>query len=1405
MATRTTSAASRSSRSSGARAVGRGLARALGCTGGVLGLLMASGTALAQGNGAFANAPPNVLLLVDTSGSMERMPNGSLPVCTPGVAGQQPNRWGQLVQGLTGSVQPFYSCGRMMRDATPAVGSDQSHTSFMTGYWSSSLVGVTSAEARYDDGYHLPHHRPVSGEAAAATDEEAACSYFPDHRDGSLGAFGSSTYDPDRIATYPWSSGSYTFPPAQADKCVFNQAADGQLDNAGTFARFGMMTFDSDPSAGTGRFLGSSLPPTFPANMNVGGQWSFLYSNRNSAAELLGFSSTSSDPRFPLNGLIPGCSSAISMAVGARNEFAPPWEGPMIAFPTPNATLQQLQAHNDGVQKAILAVRPYGGTPTAGMMASAYDYMLRRSDGPRSDPFVTGGCRDQFVILLTDGAPNLDLRNLGSPASCGNGDENTTPPLPPQYCPFYLPSRTATRLRTDVTGSMKPIETFVVGFSVGGDSPPTAAANDGFPAAVATRTCAEWRQLAGSSTAMHTQCVAQGPALTPPGPAFGSTARACCELNDIALKGDPAGTRGAFFAENQSDLANVFGGILGRIARGASTRAIPAYSSPVTYTVAGPATVTQSSTVVASFNADPASTSTNQTSSANIWSGNLTRQRSVCQGGATVEQPATGAGDNFEATMQAEVTSGTPTKQRYFFTAVPTQVGGAVDGDETLRPYLASDPDGVTAYGAAETLLTRASVADSTTFRNALNGASTKDVEDMFNVKKDSCREVAVKGKKNKLPKMESVDCARVVWGFATAARPADLGAAEADFAVRCPYGGGPGQSLNPADCKPLGAVIRSSPAIVSAPSSLLRDEGYRKFVELFKDRRQTLYTATADGLLHAFDVNYPLNATNNGIELWAFVPPAAIGQLTTNFPGGQRTLLDGTPVVKDVVFKRTKTQVGSDVPWHTALVAGLGKDGYFALDVTADGQIPNDGAYQRVTTFTTSALDTVLRPAPPSKPVGPHFLWQLSSTQANNSGDKGKKKGHKNKKGDDLYAIFGDKTSTPAITTVVIGNVEVGVAILPGGIDTTIPSGPSCTRRTSPLYNFPLAKDQVMNPRSTVRGWAANCNGVVAGRSVTVVRLDTGEIIKHFARDLAGDNDVPKRIHDKGVVINSPFDAPITGTPVVLPAEVGALAQKVFVGDADGTLYRLSLSDPNPNNWRAELFLDTRGVAFSAADFVGDKPIVVPPVISLSETGNLVIGVANGDQEDFGTKPANDSNMLWSVTEIPTTVAGQPARPSLNWFMKFTSGERVTGPMAVFDKTLHFATYKVGLAGTACTVGSSYLYGRDYVAPQNAGNLALGGQYRSPAASPFTAVGPELIPGVSIRASQACAVDQPSNDYFGGTRIGAKLTTPTSYSLVANIAASNSAPGVPVKQISKPLALPRTRTVVDAWASIVE
>ncbi len=447
MSNRPTSAAPSSSRARTSRSRRpRSFAR-LACTGGALALLLASGSALAQGNGAFSAAPPNVLLLVDTSGSMERMPNGSLPVCTPGVAGQAPNRWGQLVQGLTGSVQPFYSCGRMVRDSAGSTAAkDQAYVTYSKAYWDPALVGPTSVEGRYDDGYALPHHRPVSGEAGASDDLYEACGVFPDHSAG-LVPFG-ATFDPSatRIGTYPWKSGAYGFPNSDLNKCTFQQADDGQIDTAATFARFGLMTFDTDPGPGTGRYLDLAgvRPPVLPGDdptSNLGGQWSFLYSNRDVTRNLLGYASTNSNPQFPLNGLIPGCTTPISMAVGARNEFAPPWEGPMIGFPAPQIDLKHLETHNKGVQTAILAARPYGGTPIAGMLAAAYDYMLKRNEpnSPKLDPYVLGGCRSQYVILLTDGGPNLDLRSANPAATCNLNPQGTTPSGSAPYCPFYEP------------------------------------------------------------------------------------------------------------------------------------------------------------------------------------------------------------------------------------------------------------------------------------------------------------------------------------------------------------------------------------------------------------------------------------------------------------------------------------------------------------------------------------------------------------------------------------------------------------------------------------------------------------------------------------------------------------------------------------------------------------------------------------------------------------------------------------------------------------------------------------------------------------------------------------------------------------------------------------------------------
>ena len=72
---------------------------------------------------------PNVLLLLDNSGSMERMIDGALPeadgnACNYDMNGQaiptavapQPNRWGNVLQALTGTFEnSTYSCIQMPR------------------------------------------------------------------------------------------------------------------------------------------------------------------------------------------------------------------------------------------------------------------------------------------------------------------------------------------------------------------------------------------------------------------------------------------------------------------------------------------------------------------------------------------------------------------------------------------------------------------------------------------------------------------------------------------------------------------------------------------------------------------------------------------------------------------------------------------------------------------------------------------------------------------------------------------------------------------------------------------------------------------------------------------------------------------------------------------------------------------------------------------------------------------------------------------------------------------------------------------------------------------------------------------------------------------------------------------
>ncbi len=365
---------------------------------------------------------PNVLLLVDTSGTMEYLikPDASganvLPGAVPGSecdpskpAATTLNRWASLVSVLTGTINGF-SC-----QATP-----RNTPEFKAEYG----LGVTPLPganwlAPYDWSYYLPFNRMYSN----------GCTPGP-------GVKSSNWYD--------WPVGSIHYHDPFGDSCAqpWSQRADGLLDTFRDRVRFGMMTFDTLPNENTGV---TSSGTDYPGGMK--GMWSY-YPSWNPASGNYA------------QGYPPNCAST-PFEVGARGPGAPPWEGRLIPFGAWDASLVNVHDTNDHIQEALISMRPYGATPISGLFDDARTFLTKDTDidqnttkpfGPKDDPYAVGGCRKQYIIFLTDGAngPDFDLR-----PSCNQVGG---------VCP-YQPATTTAQALASQPGNTA-IQTFVVGFAV---------------------------------------------------------------------------------------------------------------------------------------------------------------------------------------------------------------------------------------------------------------------------------------------------------------------------------------------------------------------------------------------------------------------------------------------------------------------------------------------------------------------------------------------------------------------------------------------------------------------------------------------------------------------------------------------------------------------------------------------------------------------------------------------------------------------------------------------------------------------------------------------------------------------------------------------------------------------------
>lgn len=1213
--------------------------------------------ALAPAPAAAQEPPPNVLLLVDSSGSMEyKAGTGSYPQCDPTGAGtNERSRWIDLIEVLTGTIQN-YRCQSI----------DRRSASFGAEF------ALPGGIAPLDFQYRNPYHRPLSG----------SCAYGPNN----------SIIDPNPFRwTEPFLH-EYNSP-GLACSGSFQQQADGLIDVYGTFVRFGLMTLDTLPHAGTG-YSGT----TAQYGSGVEGAWSYVRSN-------------------VCMGLPEGCEHPEPFEVGARNAAAPPWEGRLVPFGKPNPTMVEHNQRNQQVEKVLLTTRPYGGSPLAGLLHDAYEFLTLDDEdgestyvGPQADPLVEQGCRKQAVILLTDGEPNLDLR----PFCEATGG----------LCPFDRTYELAGRL------AAANIDVHVVGLA-----PATPLGG------------VDCQTMTDEDILME-----GGLCETNPGD---RQVQACCTLHRIAFEG---GTGRALFAEDQAGLRDQLDSVLADISGtdGTTSRTRPAVA---------PADRTPYSQGASAYRF----LSGYETSS-EMRGGRLVRQRYVCAAGEEYPKPPEGGdgadedaggievdkGDDFVANVE----SGTGEPRR-FYTVLPS-LGHP---SRTVRPTIgAADPDGLGTQGGVQITGTAGEfvtqVVGSTPLALPVDPTAS------------NCAPT------DGGPSLNAAQCAERVLQWT-------LGLDNGTGHHRC---------ANSETCSLIGAILRSTPRIVDYPNALTQDETYEGFVNDYRDRPMVLYTSTNDGFLHAFKVrvNAALTGAGDGDgadegdedlvdqlrnnELWAYLPPAVLPSLQAQYPSVYQRLLDGEPIVKDVVAQQTDTSglrfertlgsagAGSN-QWRTVLVQAFGEGwpGYFALDIT----------------------DPI---------AGPQLLWQLT-TAAN---------------GEPLFGTGG----TPLITTVFVGSgdaaKEVAVAVLPGGSGGA-PTGSTCERQTLSFDHLPTD----FRPRPRVNCYPTSSK---AAKSVTIVRLDSGEVLRTFRQDpeaipasLSADGMSTEANSFEARTTTAPFDSPMTGRPVGFPSDAGAVADRIYLGDQDGTLWRIDVSAADPAQWDVALLFDAYAPASGTEVEAARKgqPIETPPILSMDEEGRITVNFSTGDQEALSA--SDTENYVWSISEGRDPDNAAQLKVAVNWYLHFENGERVVGPMVLMSSALYFTTFAPDtLSCGAEENGTSRIFGVDFTMadPEKPLQPRLSGFLGS---QPNPQVHPGLVSGLALMQLPSC-YESPetaaNNAYFPGyaSRPRPQGAAPGLFQLTFHTGRTSSNDGAGgLNAGSVAIAPPASVSRIDSWAAIVD
>ena len=828
-------------------------------------------------------------------------------------------------------------------------------------------------------------------------------------------------------------------------------------------------------------------------------------------------------------------------------------------------------------------------------------------------------------------------------------------------------------------------------------------------------------------------------------------------LNDIAAVGD---TGQAFFVADRAELVTALSTALNEQNPGATSRTAPV--------IAGLSPGLVQAQFISGFNAS--------LDASDPWDGILERRRIECVGGLPVPQFVVDA-DRFHVQLNQQSTA--PGNVEPFGSDPPAAVSFGGVFNRNLWTVLPVNPADINGH---------------------LAGNGRERLTSLLN---DGVDVPVAGGELNKVPIGEFNKLVSPEYLFGVGS----VDTAQRDTVVEWVHGvAGSGR-----ENERLGDIYHSTPAIVGPLVDDLEDSSYNNWrlgfahqespdplENLSADgwalnrRPRVIYASSNDGVIHAFladdhaageftagnnlDEFACANDKNAGTELWGFIAPMFLDDLDDLLSGGSKQwFADGSVMVRDLYDVRSFSQddggggtadspAGQTNVWRTILFLSFrnGGNGVVALDVT--------------------------------NPCKPEFLWQF--TDANLGDTYGQPTA--------AQIFLEDSDPTP------LGNAggpivfqprqSHAVVILPGGQG--VGGAGACTVTSGP--ELPEGMDTALGvgitPRPDRRCWRGTASVPPAtqhGRSMYFIDVATGSLIREI-----GENTFP---------------APLNGAVSVFRGDTGTVGSVAYTVDADGVLWRVDMSSPDPEDWGAEALHDL----YHADAFDEAEPTYYPPALSVNDQGEIVILVGTGNLDVLDDATA--VNRVVSITEKLTFDANgfvDTLEGRLNWEISLDAGEQMTGPIELFGGQVFFGSFKAGggTAVDACPFGGSRIFGVSYLDdPTSPGDLVplltdVGGSATEVLdSSDIPALSNSLLVGLQVAQQPVCTTTQSVDvtDPFDGTTSTLAMPYATSgreFKLMGHLSGSASTSGgLSINILDEGINAPDGFTVVSGMADTLE